>query len=111
MVVMAGAETSPGQDADTAKPVKIGRAVLRHLADDDIEKALGAIPTKVPSVTLGETEDQGLSVAAGAIHRQLSQLSTEEQYDLLYEFSMPRDDQQTVRMLTCLLYTSDAADE
>ena len=73
----------------------LNQTVLQFLRDDQIAKALDAlVAAKSPG---------GLSSAVGGLHRALSELSSDEQYDLLHKWTMPAAGQNEVRVLTSLV--------
>ena len=72
----------------------LNQTVLQFLRDDQIAKALDALS--------GATAPDGLSSAVGGLHRALSELSTDEQYDLLHKWTMPAGKNE-VRVLTSLV--------
>jgi hypothetical protein len=89
---------------ELAVPAKLGETALALVVDDDIEQALAvlgqAADLELPANNRGE---DGLSAAAGALHRVLAQMSTFEQYELLHKWSMPTDDRKSVRLLISLV--------
>jgi hypothetical protein len=93
----------------TAAPVaptatSINKAVLDALREDDLSKAFEALEAFVPKTV--NTEDPflaQLSAASGGLHRALTQLGTDEQYDLLRKWSIPKDTSKPVRVLTSLV--------
>jgi len=92
----------------TADPLQMSRAAgvaaLESLRDDDVEKALESLGAAADVIrNLHPTEDEGLAAAAGGLFRTLNQLDEGEQFDLLYEWSMPTDDRKTVRLLTSVV--------
>ena len=106
-LAQAQAPGSPGapSDRDAFEGRKdIGQAVIRHLRDGQIETALkrlasvGDGPTPVSFV-----DDDGFSSACACLHRALSQLDSETQFDLLSKWSMPADQPPRIRFLTALV--------
>ncbi len=98
---------SNSQEA-TETPLSIsqtsGAAALESLRNDDVEKALESLGAAADVIrNLHPTEDEGLAAAAGGLFRTLSQLDEGEQFDLLYEWSMPTDDRKIVRLLTSVV--------
>lgn len=81
-----------------------GIAALEHLRDDDPEKALESLGTAADAIkNVHPSEDEGIAAAAGGLFRALNQLDEGEQFDLLYEWSMPTDDRKSVRLLTTVV--------
>lgn len=80
----------------------VGQGLLQ-LRDEDpgATETLGAIADLTPSLAVNA--DAGLPPVVGAWYRQLAQLRSSEQYDLLYEWTMPTVDRRTVRNLTSLV--------
>lgn len=80
------------------------REALAHLVGDELEEALDVL-----GKATDQSENEGiaggnhLSAAAGGLHRKLAQLSTDEQYDLLHDWTLPTDSRKTVRMLTAVV--------
>ncbi|MDA1231789.1 MAG: hypothetical protein O2856_13525 [Planctomycetota bacterium] len=73
----------------------LNQTVLQHLRDDELVKALDSLG--------GAKTAEGLSGAAGGLHRALAQLGSDEQYELLHKWSMPAAGQNGVRVLTSLV--------
>ena len=82
----------------------INQAVLEALREDDLAKAFKALEAFAPQTV--NTEDPflaQLSAASGGMHRALTQLGADEQYDLLRKWSIPKDPAKPVRVLTSLV--------
>ncbi len=90
------------QDA-ASKSAAVSQQVLTLLRAEEMSKALETIaPTVDQSATINGL-DVGLSAAAGGLSRSLSELSTDEQYDLLHKWSMPSAERPGIRVLTSLV--------
>ena len=102
--------------AQTAKPEANGasaivrqdvsRTMIQNLRDGNIEdafKLLGSVTDGVASEIL--VDEEGLSQVSGGLHRALSQLSSEAQFDLLSKWSMPAESPPKIRVLTILVPT------
>ena len=93
----------------TAAPVaqtatSINKAILNALREDDLSKAFKAMEAFDPQTVI--TEDPflaQLSAASGGMHRALTQLGSDEQYDLLRKWSIPKDTTKLVRVVTSLV--------
>lgn len=106
MYPASGQESVTEPQNEVAIHEAMAKEVLGYLADDEIDKSLQVIGAVCDSqVSLGQP-NPGLSVAAAAIHRELAQLSTSEQYDLLRSWSLPNASQSAVRLLTVFVPTS-----
>jgi hypothetical protein len=97
----AAAQESDPQLAATRRH---GAAALQAIQSKDVAGALKSLgeaadlsPGFLPS------ENEGLSDAAGGLHRALGQLTSDERFDLLYAWSMPTDARPSVRILTTLV--------
>ena len=81
----------------------IGAVALKHLRDDDLGKALEALGEAADqAMPLDLREDGGLSAATGGLHRALVQLSDDEQFELLYTWSMPTDSRKRGHSTFCI---------
>ncbi|QDU38079.1 translocation protein TolB [Maioricimonas rarisocia] len=86
-----GAETSSEMAQRILAPL--------HGDEDDLDAALAALAETVDAAADGPgTFHPGMAAASGALYRSLAQRSTDEQYDLLYEWTMPKGDRQRVRL-------------
>ena len=57
--------------------------VLAYLRNDELAKAMDALGEAADqSTAIHPSQDDGLSAAAGGLHRALTQLSEDEQFDL-----------------------------
>ncbi|MCA8998925.1 MAG: DUF1583 domain-containing protein [Planctomycetaceae bacterium] len=75
--------------------------VLADLRESDIEEALTGLGTLIDgSNGFPSAIPMDHSVVGGALARALAQEDTDEQYDLLYEWTMPTEDRPEIRMLT-----------
>lgn len=82
----------------------INTAVLDALREDDLARAFKALEVLVPqSVNAEDPFLAQLSAASGGLHRVLTQLGSDEQYDLLRKWSIPKDATKPVRVLTSLV--------
>ncbi len=96
----AGSPPTPAIEHD------VGQTVIRFLRDGQLEKAfttLNAIADRVPDADL--IDEGRLSSACGCLHRALSQLNSEAQFDVLSKWSMPADGPPRIRILTALVPT------
>ncbi len=92
-------EKTDAKTDETVSPA--ARMVIDQLREGDVPAALdalGAIADAQPAWN-GDTLPPG-SVAAGGIHRALSQLSSEERFDLLFAWTMPTESRKSLRILT-----------
>lgn len=90
-------------DAQIAQCRRHAGDVLAALREDNLGAALQSLGLATDlSPGIHPVLDNGLPVAAGAIHRALKQRSTDEQYDLLYAWSMPTESRPTVRILSTM---------
>ena len=88
----------------TQTSTAINKAVLDALRDDDIPKALIALEAFDPQSANNEDPFLAkLSAASGGMHRALTQLGTDEQYDLLRKWSIPKETTKPVQVLTSLV--------
>ncbi|MFG0336305.1 MAG: DUF1583 domain-containing protein, partial [Maioricimonas sp. JB049] len=72
--------------------------------DDDLEAALSALAKFVDATTEGPgTVHPGMAAAAGGLYRSLAQRSTDEQYELLYKWTMPEGDRQSIRLFASVV--------
>ncbi len=82
----------------------INKAVLDALRDDDIPKALTALESfNSQTENTDDPFPAKLSAASGGMHRALTQLGTDEQYDVLRKWSIPKDTTKPVRIFTSLV--------
>jgi len=94
---------APGRDI-MRKSTAHGLAALESLADEDIDKALEELAAAADlTYPANNRYVDGLSAACGGLFRQLHLLDSDEQYDLLHNWSMPTDDRKSVRVLTSLV--------
>ena len=101
--IPAVAQSQPDAAAAPATTA-LNKAVLEALREDDIPKALKSLESFDPQTVLVEDPFLAkLSAASGGMHRALTQLGTDEQYDLLRKWSIPKDATKPVRMLTSLV--------
>lgn len=92
----------------TAAPVaqtatSINKAILDALREDDLSKAFKALEALDPPTLSAEDPFLAqLSAASGGMHRALTQLGTDEQYELLRKWSIPKDTTKPVQVFTSL---------
>lgn len=99
-------QTARADDIVFPQEREIRRLVLQRLRDGDLEqsfKALEAVVDRTGSISVAD-DDQLFPVCAG-LHRVLSALGSEEQYELLSQWTMPEDSPQTIRILSGLVPT------
>jgi len=99
-------QTARAGDVVIPQEREIRRLVLQHLRDGDLEqslKALEAVVDRTGSISVADN-DQLFPVCAG-LHRVLSALSSEEQYELLFRWTMPEDSPPKIRLLSGLVPT------
>ena len=104
---------SPELPSETslAEQQELSRVVLQHLRSGDAAKALKVLePAGEWPAKIAMTEANPLGPACAGLHRALSQLSSEEQFDLLSSWSIvPGSDRagssNRVRILTALVPT------
>lgn len=78
-----------------------GLSILKQLQEKNVEQALQTLGTVSGTVEVWWSDDEhGLAAAGGGLYRALVQLDEDEQYNLLYQWSMPTDERQTVRIFT-----------
>jgi Tol biopolymer transport system component len=83
-----------------AKSRAAGAAVLQNLQDNDVAGALVALGTAADlSNTWHYTQYDGLSAAAGGLHRALAQLDADERFEMIHKWSMPARSRRAVRLL------------
>jgi hypothetical protein len=102
---MVFAWAAPAQDVDArlAASRRHGAAALQALQSKDIAAALKSLGEAADlSAGIHPSENDGLAAAAGGLHRALLQLRSDEQYELLYAWSMPSDAREALRILTTL---------
>ena len=98
------AATAPANDEALAKSAALGLAALQQLRDENVEPALQALGVAADLQFPAHNRfDDGLSAAAGGLSLALAQLRTDEQYELLHDWTMPTDDRRSVRILTSVV--------
>ena len=84
----------------------VARTVIPLLRDGGLAQAFKLLE---PVAALGTpqlpVDEDGLMPVCAGLHRALSQLSSEEQFDLLEKWSFPADSPRSVRVLTALVPT------
>lgn len=99
-------EVAPVANAPAAENrQQISRSVIRHVRDGEIQQALKSLESVASNATPIIDLDDGLSSACASLHKALSQLSSEAQFDLLSKWSMPADSPTKIRTLTMLTPT------
>ena len=84
----------------------VTRTVMPHLRDGDLEQAFKLLePVAEVGQPMSLVDEDGLMPACAGLHRGLSQLSSEAQFDLLVKWTLPADSSQKVRVLTALVPT------
>ncbi len=84
----------------------VARTVIPLLRDGKLEQAFNSLEPVVDAAVLTFLDDEdGLSSVCAGLHRRLSQLSSEAQFDLLSKWSIPESSPPTVRVLTTLVPT------
>lgn len=92
------------QDTSATPMAKAGLTALQHLRDEEVDSALEVLGTAADLIMPPDNRfDDGLSAAAGGLYRALAQMGSDQQYELLHDWSMPTDDRRTVRILTSLV--------
>ncbi len=82
----------------------LNRAILESLREDDLPKAFKVLENFNPlPLQIEDPFLARLSASSGGLHRALTQLSTDEQYELLRKWSLPKDASEPVRVLTSLV--------
>ena len=104
---IATSDEAPSSVAPTMDRVaaagELSKKALTHLRDEEIEKALEVLGTVADlELPANNRFEDPTGAAAAGLNRALAQLSTDEQYDLLHDWSMPTSDRKTVRVLTSL---------
>ena len=90
-------------DARLVATRRQGAAALEALQSKDMAAALKSLGEAADSSPgIHPSENDGLAAAAGGLHRALVQLTSDEQYDLLYAWTMPTEARPSVRILTTL---------
>lgn len=105
LFVSAAATRAPAQTVESRLEAcrRHTADVLAALREDDLKRALDSLGQAADlSRGIDPNQDDGTPASAGAIYRVLMQRSTDEQYDLLYEWSMPTDRRRSVRILSTL---------
>ncbi|MEQ9406640.1 MAG: DUF1581 domain-containing protein [Fuerstiella sp.] len=100
------AQNSSRADVDVATKVSSdpAAAVLRHLQNGELRPALDLLGTVVDeAATAGHKAEPDLSAAAGGVYRALVQLSADERFQLLRDWSLPTERRTHVRLLTTLV--------
>lgn len=92
----AALETFPAESS------KLAVAVLQQIRDEDVEQALQLLGD-APDLTAQLADSDDLAAAVGGVARALHQLDTEEQYELLKQWSLPFGDRKAVRVLTSVV--------
>ena len=99
--------TLTADQTDVALPARIrelASASLNHLRADDLPAAMKTLGKATElAASISTQDDIGLAPATAGLHRRLKQLDTQEQFDLLYEWSMPTESRRTIRVLTSLV--------
>ena len=104
----AEAQTSnpSGSELSRQRRQEIGRTVLSLLREAHIEQALKSLESVADEATqIAFFDEDGLSSACAGLHRAMSQLSSDAQFDLLSKWAMPIDAPQRVRVITAIVPT------
>jgi hypothetical protein len=102
------ARVAHAADGPTAVEIRrdVGRSVISQLRDGNVEQALKLLEVisdgATPNTFIIQNE---VSAAGAALHRALSQLSSEAQFELLSKWSIPADSPAKIRVLTVLVPT------
>ena len=99
-------QTVKADEAAITREREVRRLVLQYLRDGDPEQSLmklEAVVDRTGSISIAD-DDQLFPVSAG-LHRILSQLGSEEQYELLSRWTMPEDAPTSIRLLSGLVPT------
>ena len=104
---------NPGASVASAESRReVSRTVIRLLRDGDIEQAFKSLESVSDGATpIALVDDDGLFQACAGLHRALSQLSSEAQFELLSKWSMPAESPAKIRVLTDLVPTLAPAAE
>ncbi len=86
-----------------SNPVAISQSALQLLQEDDVAGALDALGAVADKAPASSANPDAVASAVGGLHRSLSQLGTDEQYELLHKWSMPDAGRDSVRVLTSLV--------
>src|SRR5688572_17971804 len=78
-----------------------GLSILKQLQEKNVKQALETLGPISESAEVWSSDDErGLVAAGGGLHRALAQLAEDEQYQLLYEWSLPTNERKSVRIFT-----------
>lgn len=80
-------------------PTTTPSAILAQLQDDELEKALELLGKAVDS---GVPSD-ALSAASAGVYRALAQTSSNERFEMLYNWTIPSPERKIIRRLTTLV--------
>jgi hypothetical protein len=105
MLIPHPANTAENSKTDETRQ-EVGRTVTLLLRDGNIQQALKSLEAVSDGTTLNSLlGEEGISSAGAGLHRALSQLSSEEQFELLSKWSMPAEAPAKIRVLTVLVPT------
>ena len=78
-----------------------GFSILKHLQEKKVKQALVTLGTVSESAEVWFSDDErGLVAAGGGLYRALAQLDEDQQYELLYDWSLPTKERKSVRIFT-----------
>ncbi len=78
-----------------------GRSLLKQLQEKNVKQALELLGPVSESAKVWSSDDErGLVAAGGGLYRALAQLAEDEQYQLLYEWSLPMGERSPLRIFT-----------
>ena len=105
-IVEAQDSNAIGEGITARSRLEVCRDVLKQLREGNVEQGLKRLETVADAETpISVAGEDGLATACAGLHRCLSQLSSETQFDLLEKWTFPQDSRQTVRVLTTLVPT------
>lgn len=88
-------------DFNSCNAQEPGLTILKQLQEKNVEQALQTLGAVSGTMEVWWSDDEhGLAAAGGGLYRALVQLDEDEQYNLLYQWSMPTDERKTVRIFT-----------
>jgi hypothetical protein len=86
---------------DVCRAQEPGLTILQQLREKKVEQALQTLGPVSANAELWAADDtQGLVAAGGGLSRALAQLDEDEQYTLLYAWSMPAEERKNARIFT-----------
>lgn len=102
LVFVIALATRPAIGVDPAVPVQI----MSSIRDGDVDAALKDLGDAVDQgIAIRDTIYTSLPAASGGVFRALSQLSSDEQYELLEQWTLPGGERDHVRLLAIAVPT------